>query len=230
MAQDQEDARQFVGWQFEPETRFVLCEGDDDKGLLETVANLPGMPKLQVRHSAECNEKRTGGRSGFQHAIAGFDIVSNFRQVKGFVLVTDNDNAKAFNDTGKALSKNGHRAPSTPAGIGELDGRPVKILLLPDALRGDLEKLCLDVLISKWPKSKRCVPAFLKCTGAERWKKQASKNKALSRATIVGFYEEDPYKGLGHLFRKGVLNVAHPKLRPLVQAFRNIDNLLGLPS
>jgi len=50
----------------------------------------------------------------------------------------------------------------------------------------------------------------------------------LSRATIVGFYEADPYKGLGHLFRLGVLSVAHPKLKPLVESFRNIDKLLEI--
>src|SRR5712692_2306181 len=140
MARDEETARRVPGWQFEADARFVLCEGDDDKGLLETIATVVGMPKLQVRHAAECNEQHTGGRSGFEHAIAGFDIVNKFRQVKSFDIVTDNDNAKAFEETAKALSKNGYKAPRTPAGIGELDRRPVKILLVPDAVRGDLEK------------------------------------------------------------------------------------------
>ncbi len=138
MAQDQDAVGYIPRWQFEEGARFVLCEGDDDKGLLESIAKLPGMPKLQVRHSAECNETRTGGRSGFEHAIAEFDIVSHFRQVEGFVLVTDNDNSKAFKEKGRTLSKNGYKAPSTPAGVGELDGRPVKIFLLPDAVHGDL--------------------------------------------------------------------------------------------
>jgi hypothetical protein len=223
------DAALYIpAWQFQAGARFVLCEGDDDKGLLETITKLPGMPKFQVRHAAECNEKHTGGRSGFQHAIAEFDIVSNFREIEGFVLVTDNDNAKAFRETAKTLSKNRYKAPPTLAGIGDLDGRPVKIILLPDTGHGDLEKLCLAVLISKWPKTKPCVDAFLKCTGANKWKTQASRNKALARAMIVGSYEDDPYKGLGHLFRKGVLSPAHPALRPLVRSFRDIDQLLGI--
>jgi hypothetical protein len=215
-------------WQFKPDARFALCEGDDDKGLLDTIAALPNMPDLQVRYASECNEKRAGGRSGFEHAIREFPIVTNFRLIKGFVFVTDNDNNQAFKETCQNLSKTGYTPPANPDGIGELDGRPVKILLIPSAVHGDLEKLCLDVLISKWPKSKDCVEAFLRCTGADGWNSQASKNKALSRATIVGFSEADPYKGLGHLFRSGDLSVTHPKLEWLVESFRKIDALLGI--
>jgi hypothetical protein len=101
-------------WQFKPDARFVLCEGDDDKGLLESMAALPNMPNLQIRHASECNEKRTGGRSGFGHAIKDFPIVSNFRRIRGFVLVTDNDNENAFKETCEQLSRNGynrHRRP-----------------------------------------------------------------------------------------------------------------------
>jgi hypothetical protein len=215
-------------WQFKPDARFVLCEGDDDKGLFESIAQLPKMPILQVRHASECNEKRTGGRSGFEHAIREFPIVSNFQRIRGFVLVTDNDDDNAFKKTCETLSKNGFRAPSVPEDVGDLAGRPVKILLLPNTGHGDLEKLCLDVLISKWPKSKDCVEEFLRCTGADKWTNQASMNKALSRATIVGFNEADPYKGLGHLFRSGDLSVLHPKLEWLVESFRNVDQLLRI--
>jgi hypothetical protein len=88
--------------------------------------------------------------------------------------------------------------------------------------------MTLDVLIGKWPKSKDCVEAFLRCTGADKWNNQASKNKALSRAIIVGFNESDPYKGLGHLFRSGELSVLHPKLEWLVESFRRVDQLLEI--
>lgn len=215
-------------WQFNLDAWFVLCEGDDDKGLLESIAALPDMPNLQVRHSSECNEKHAGGRSGFEHAVREFPIISNFRRVRGFLFVTDNDNDNAFKETCQNLSKTGCKAPLTPDSVGELDGRPTKILLVPNTAHGDLEKLCLDVLISKWPKSKECVEAFLRCTGADKWNSQASKNKALSRATIVGFNESDPYKGLGHLFRSGDLNVLHPKLEWLVESFRTSDRLLRI--
>jgi hypothetical protein len=142
MANDVEIAPR-ARWQFNLDARFVLCEGDDDKGLLESIAGLPGMPNLQVRHSSECNEKHAGGRSGFEHAIREFPIISNFRRVKGFLFVTDNDNGNAFKETCQHLSKAGYKAPSTPEGVGELDDRPAKILLLPDSIHGDLEKLCL---------------------------------------------------------------------------------------
>ena len=66
------------------------------------------------------------------------------------------------------------------------------------------------------------------CTGASKWGTIASINKARARAMVIGSYEDDPYKGIGHLFRKGVLSVAHPTLEPLVTALRNIDKLLGL--
>ena len=125
-------------WQFNPDARFVLCEGDDDKGLLDSIARLPSMPNLQVRYASECNEKRTGGRPGFEHSVREFPIVTNFRRVKGFVFVTDNDNDNAFKETCENLSKNGCKTPPAPDDIGELDGRPVKILLLPNTVYGDL--------------------------------------------------------------------------------------------
>jgi hypothetical protein len=214
------------GWSFMPDCRFVLCEGDDDKGLLETIAALPEMPKIQVRHSAECNESRTGGRSGFEHAIREFPIVSNYKRVTGFVFVTDNDNANAFKETCQKLHH--CQVPESSDGIGKLDGKPFKIVLWPDTEYGDLEKLCLEVLRSKWPQSKDSVEEFLKRTGADSWASQANRNKAYSRATIVGYNEPDPYKGLGHLFRKGDLSVLHPRLEWLVKWFREVDNLLGI--
>jgi hypothetical protein len=217
-----------LNWEFVPNARFILCEGDDDKGLLETIAALPDMPRLQVRHSAECNELHTGGRPGFEHSINGFSIVSNYRLVSGFVFVTDNDNAEAFTNTCNTLARTVCRVPTTFDDIGELDGRPLRILLSPSGNHGDLEKLCFDVLATKWPDSVKCVDAFLECTGASKWETIASINKARARAMIIGSNEDDPYKGIGHLFRKGVLSVAHPALEPLVKALQNIDKLLGL--
>ena len=214
------------GWQFTPECRFVLCEGDDDKGLLETIAALPSMPRIQIRHSSECNEKRAGGRSGFEHAIKEFPIISNFKRVKGFVIVTDNDNPNSFKETCQKL--HGCEVPGSRDSIGKLDGRPLRVVLLPDGEYGDLERLCLDVLIGKWPRSKETVEEFLKKTGADSWPSQANRNKAYSRATIVGYNEADPYKGLGHLFRSGDLDVHHLKLEWLVQTFLRLDELLGL--
>jgi len=44
----------------------------------------------------------------------------------------------------------------------------------------------------------------------------------------VGFNEDDPYKGLHHLFRNGTLSASNPCFDGLVAFLRNFDAMVGI--
>lgn len=214
--------------------RFLLCEGDDDKGFLETLIREQGLPDFQICHAAECNEagadaKGVGGRSGFKHSLAGFPPITGFANLRAILIVTDNDKASSFLEVRDALTDNGYTAPATVADLGSVQGKPVAILMLPShAENGDLEKLCLPEIHRVWPKAHECVTAFMTCTGADKWKKASSVNKARARAAAVGFNEDDPYRGLGHLFRNGTLSTTNACFQPIVDFLRGFDAMAGI--
>lgn len=210
-------------------SRFLLCEGDIDKGFLETLITERRLPDFQVCHAAECNETHTGGNSGFAPALKGFEPITGFAAVRALLIVTDNDKPSSFSDTQEALASNGYTPPSTPTDVGHMAGKPVAILMIPSAdILGDLEKLCLPEIYRKWPKAEACVDEFMNCTGANLWTKQSSINKARARSAPVGFYEPDPYKGIGHLFRNGTLSTLNNCFDGVGEFLRRFDAMVGI--
>jgi hypothetical protein len=215
-------------------TRFLMCEGDDDKGFLESLIARRDLPSFQVCHSAECNDagrdgKGVGGRSGFIHSLSGFKPIKGFSQVRAILLVSDNDTSKSFEEIQRAMKVNGHTAPSDPNQIGDAYGLPVAVLMVPSHTEnGDLEKLCFPEIVRKWPNAERCVEAFLTCTGANAWGKMSSVNKARARSATVAFNEVEPYMGIGNLFRNGVLSVDNPCFDPIAEFFRTFDLRVGI--
>lgn len=206
-------------------TRFALCEGNDDKGVLEALISARGLPDFQICHSAECNPQGTGGKHGFLGAIKGMEALSGFRNLRALLIVTDNDTLQtSFAEAQRALTDNGHTAPANPAAVGSLLGKPVAVLMIPSHNAvGDLETLCLPAIYAKWPAAQGCVTDFLNCTGANAWVKRSSVSKARARSAAVGFYEPDPYKGIGYLFKNETFSVHHPCFDGVAAFFRNFD-------
>lgn len=210
-------------------SRFLVCEGDDDKGFLETLIRDRGLPEFQVCHAAECNDKGVGGRSAFKHSLSGLAPITGFDAVRAILIVTDNDTAGSFTEVRDALIENGHTAPGTANEVGSIHGKPVAVLMIPSsAEHGDLEVLCLPEILRRWPEAAHCVAAFLTCTHADRWTKQSSINKARARSATVAFNEDEPYMGIGNLFRKGTLSVANPCFDEVVGFFQNFDHMCGI--
>lgn len=211
-------------------SRFILCEGEDDKGFLETIIEQRQLPDFQVCHAAECNAERTGGKSGFAAALRGFEAIRGFDSVRAFLIVTDNDKlGSSFCEVQQMLAKVGCIPPETVQGLGKITDKPLAILMVPSAYaEGGLETLCLPEINRKWPVANGCVSAFMKCTGADRWDKKSSVYKARSRSAIVGFNEDDPYKGIGHLFRNRTLSTLHTCFDGIAESLKNFDRILGI--
>jgi len=208
----------------------MLCEGDDDKGVLEALINVRHLPEFQICHSAECNPEKTGGKTGFSGAMRGMEALSGFRDLRALLIVTDNDAlGTSFAETQRAFTNNGHTAPANPSAVGNMLGKPVAILMIPrhDTI-GDLETLCLPAVHHRWPNAQQCVDSFLQCSGANAWSRRASISKARIRSAAVGFYESDPYKGIGHLFRNGTLSTLHTCFDSIAQFLQNFDAMCGI--
>ncbi len=212
------------------EERFILCEGDDDKYFLQALIKQRGLPSFQIRHTGECNEKGTGGTGGFLHALNGIQAISGFDQVKGILLVTDNDRIpSSFKSMQRIFRRLSLPKPNNPTDVLTICGKPGALLLIPHHnTPGDLETLCWPAIVEKWPNANVCVPQFLQCTGADKWTKPASINKAKLRSAIVGNHEKDPYNTLGLLFKKGVLSTAHNCFDDVAQFLSDFDRMLGI--
>lgn len=214
-------------------SRFLLCEGDDDKGFFETLIAQRNLPDFQVCHPAEiCG---TGGKTAFTPSLKGMETISGWAALEALLVVGDNDEATSFSDIQKCFTDNGHTAPLNSQTVGNMFGKPVAILMIPKAtIVGDLETLCLPAIHERWPRAKRCVPFFLRCTGAvtlfgaDKWPKRSSVSKARVRAATVGFNADDPYKGMGHLFRNGTLSVHNRCFDELVTFFQTFDAMCGI--
>lgn len=212
-------------------TRFILSEGDDDKGFLERIIKERNLPEFQVCQAADFNSERVGGKPGFVKALAGIEPLPGFSTIlKAILIVTDNDRLESsFMDTQQALTRNGYTPPPSPREVGRIVDKPVAILMIPsDDTQGDFESLCLPAIFDKWPNAERCVTDFMNCTGANGWAKQASVNKARARAAAVGFNEDDPYKGIGHLFRNRTFSTPHPCFNRIADFLRNFDTMVGI--
>lgn len=207
--------------------RFLLCEGDDDKGFFEALTTHLKID-FQVCHAAECNGEKIGGVTGFAKSLKGMMPLDGFRDtLKALLLVSDNDVFdESFKRVQKALTDNGFTAPINHNTVGEMAGKPVAILMIPNYnYVGDLESLCWPAICEKWPDAERCVTAFLQCSGATSWGKRSSRSKSRTRSATVGFNEEDPYKGIGHLFRQGELSVNHNCFNQITDFLKNFDTL-----
>jgi hypothetical protein len=214
---------------FEKE-RFLLCEGDDDKGFFEALIKKRQLPDFQVCHAAECNPEKIGGVPGFVRSLLGMEAISGFRNLKALLLVSDNDVVgNSFHAVQRALTDNNYIAPTAHDKVGVMERKPVAILMIPGHDKvGDLESLCLPAIHERWPTAADCVGSFLECTGANHWTKRSSRSKANARAAAVGFNEPDPYKGIGHLFRNGTLSVHHPCFDEIGKFLQEFDAMCGI--
>jgi hypothetical protein len=158
------------------------------------------------------------------------EALSGFRDLRALLVVTDNDTLQtSFEDAQRAFTENGHTAPANPNAVDDMLGKPIAILMIPsNAVVGDLETLCLPAIHAAWPNAQACVAAFLQCSGANAWNKRSSISKARARSAAVGFYESDPYKGIGHLFRNGTLSPLDACFDNVATFLQNFDAMCGI--
>ena len=87
---DEGNLDDFSPWRFTQE-RFILCEGVHDQVLLDCLIRDRHLPLFQIRVAKESSLKEAPGRSGFGPAIQGFGTIPGFDDLRGIMIVTDND-------------------------------------------------------------------------------------------------------------------------------------------
>jgi hypothetical protein len=221
-----DEGSQSCKWDLDGEI-LVICEGKDDKFFLESLMQAHGLLGFQIGHAHECNGKKGGGRSGFGPAIKGLPGFTKYDKLRGVAIVTDNDNEKAVAEVITDLKNYGYSPTKSPY-VGEIkDSKPLIIILIPNQEQhGTLETLCLPLLYCTWSNAKECVEDYLEHTGAVRWTNKKEIPKAKVQCIISGNYDEDPYKGLGRLFQKGILCALDPHFDKLADTFRRFDEIV----
>ncbi|MFH0824064.1 MAG: DUF3226 domain-containing protein [Pseudomonadota bacterium] len=217
------------GWEFE-EKRFLLCEGDHDKSILEFLITERKLGPFQIKTSFECIG--SGGIDAFIPALKGFRAIRGFKKLTGIAIVVDNDDPQRLPGLAKQLSRQFH-VQMTPDYRGVFHGKDFMLIPIPGiAEYGDLERLCLPALFSIWPHAEEGVKAYLEWTGANEWKKRSQLWKAKVRCTISGYHEDDPYKGLGYLFKGEKFRhlARHPCFDGLVGILKDFDDVIKAPS
>lgn len=212
-------------WKFEQE-RFILCEGEHDKVILESLIRGRNLGDFDVRFTGELNREGKGGKDAFGATIEGFPPIIGFNRLKGIAIVTDNDEEGTLDKTVKHLKKHGY-SPKRDPQFGTIHEKPMFIILLPhiDTI-GKLESLCLPALCDKWPGSSVCVEDYLKCTGATQWRKQKELDKARIRALVAGYNEKDPSKGFHHIFKSDNSLIFHNCFDNLANMLERFDKIL----
>lgn len=204
--------------------RVIICEGEHDKHFLDALIKRRSLPDFQILDAYKCCRK--GGKDGLAPALNGLSVLTGFDGLRGVAIITDNDDEKAL-ETIETKLRVLDKYVSTEPRMGRMAGIPVVTILIPDYHnQGNLEDLCLPALYEKWPKAKECVRAYLDCTGAIAWEKQKELCKAVVRSIISGFYENDPYKGLGYLFRDNKELADHSCFNGLANILTHFDEII----
>lgn len=210
--------------------RFMLCEGNDDVEFFEVLIAKHNLPDFQICPVSDVSPDNSGGKDAYKKSLKGFPPIDGWRELKSLLLVVDNDDlSSTFTDAQTWFTNNGYTPPPDPTNIGNIDGKPVAVLLVPRYdICGDLEMLVLPSIYEKWGRAKDCVEAFLSCSGAALWDKKSSVNKARARSATVGFNKDDPYKGIGKLFKNGTLSAMNPCFDEVVRFLENFDRMCGI--
>jgi hypothetical protein len=136
---------------------LILCEGEGDKRFLDNLIEHRDMPnEFQIRFPDRGNTGQ-GGRSKFGPWLSDVRAVSeDFQQnIKAILLISDNDEtpAKSFGEVQESLRRSGgFPVPENERTVARIrDFQPLVVLMIPIGDPGNLETLCVEAALDKWP-------------------------------------------------------------------------------
>lgn len=213
---------------FDERPFLILCEGEGDKRFFDNLILFRGIPnEFQVRFP-DRGDTGQGGRSKFGPWLSDAFIVSeDFRRnIKAILLISDNDDvpADSFRQVRESLEKSdGFPIPDAERTVAHAHGfPPTVVLMIPEGAAGNLETLCVQAALEKWPSIKTPLRTFIGATPAMGWK--AGKQDKMQLQTILastcedrpeaGFvghwrYDERYHVPLDHKVFNGIENFLH---------------------
>ncbi len=189
---------------FDERPWLILCEGEGDKRFFDKLIEFRNIPKeFQVRFPDRAGDP-TGGRSKFGKWLDIQRLGSeDFRKnVKSILIVSDNDRvpADSFEEVRAALKEaKGFPVPNTEKVVAKAKDFPsIVVLMLPDGRPGNLETLCLEAALHKWPTIRTPLDAFVVATPPNSWH-AGKQSKMRLQAVIAATCEDRPETGfVGH--------------------------------
>jgi hypothetical protein len=185
---------------FDERPWLVLCEGEGDKRFFDRLIEFRGIPnEFQVRFPDRAGDP-TGGRAKFGKWLDTQYVSSeDFRRnIKAVLIVSDNDQAPAdsLQEVLRALREaKGYAAPTAERTVARKSGYPsLVILMIPDRRPGNLETMCVQAALNKWPAIKDPLDAFVSATPPNGWH-IGKQSKMRLQALIAATCEERPESG-----------------------------------
>jgi hypothetical protein len=189
---------------FDDRPFLILCEGEGDKRFIDNLIAFRGIAnEFQVRFPDRGNTG-TGGRSKFGPWLSDrMDLSEDFRQnIKAVLIVSDNDLVPAisFKEVQDSLRKsNGFPIPDAERTVRQVRNfPPIVILMIPDGVPGNLETLCVQAALQKWPHVQTPLATFVGAIGVSAWE-VGKQDKMRLQTILASTGEERPEAGfVGH--------------------------------
>jgi hypothetical protein len=177
----------------------ILCEGDGDSAFFRHLIKKRNLPTFAV---ITPTRPQPGGRSGYQARLESLRLESQFEEVRGIIVVSDNDDSpsKSFSEViGHIKRATGYGIPKRPLQIVKPQKRDhplLSVMMVPwTRMKGNLESLCLLSMYDCHPEIKKCLDAFCRCLRINSWTK-GKLSKMKLRTMVAAACKSDPNTSL----------------------------------
>jgi hypothetical protein len=203
---------------------LVVGEGSGDASFISHLCTARDIPGFQVEDAR--------GESKFVTHIKGLKSRKGYGQLKGLLVVSDNDESPQanFGKIRNYLRDAKVPYPDTVLTPARRDEIAVVVMMLPFTLaggpvRGCLETLLLQSLEDRQPGLKICVDAFSACMPERRTRNQEDKLRC--RCFVAAMYAEDPNLALSWVVSptKGLIDLSHSCFDEIVAFLRGFPGL-----
>lgn len=181
----------------------LLCEGEQDRSFFRKLIEARNLPSYEV--ITPRLDQDPGGVRGFASRLRALRVESCFADVKGLLVMVDNDldPRAAFALARRQMVEAGYPAPEGPFQLaGDDAGVSVMVGALPgESESGRLETLCIEAFSSLHPEIAECVRQLCACAGTASWP-QHKLEKMQMRAMLATCCKDDPNTSLAHAWSR----------------------------
>lgn len=190
------------------EQGLLLVEGKDESNFFKALFRRITATGVQIEDVA--------GKTKIKAILAALKKASGFSNVLRMAIIrdADKDAAAAFDSVRNALIANGLPYPTRSGGFNTKYRPHVGVYIMPDNNRpGMIEDLCLETVAED--RTFVCINEFLECVKEQTGSQPI--NLAKSRVATFLAAQSDPPPSLGVAAEKGVWQLDHQALNPLIR-------------
>ena len=203
---------------------LIVGEGTRDGKFLEELCKAHNITDFMV-------EDAGAGNSSFQQYFEGLLGRSGLSQLKGVVVMSDNDESPddSFKKVRVQLKKAGVPYPENPYVVvrDKLNDFALAVLMIPqpscNSSKGCLETVILPAAKQRHEEIAKCAAAFESCVGVESWPKLSGRDKFRLRCILSAANPDDPNIGIHIALEpsKNLISLLDPCFEPIVRFLRD---------